>query len=106
MTVGVIAGNAASINILNISVDVPSISAATTAEVSVTIPGVRTTDTVIAEKPSLSAGLLVGSCRVSAANTVQMQVANVTASPINPAAETYRFVIIGRDGGVVSGVER
>lgn len=87
-------GNVARIYILQGSVDVTSKSANTTAEQDVTVFGAKVGDVVIAvNKPSLSAGLGIVNARVKAADTISIQFGNFTGSPIDPAAETYSFVI-------------
>lgn len=69
----------------------------TTAEKAMTITGVLATDMVaVVNKPTTQAGLLVGTGRVSAANTVQVTLGNDTAATITPTAtETYDVITIG-----------
>lgn len=69
----------------------------TTAEKAMTVTGVLATDMVaVVIKPTTQAGLLVGSGRVSAANTVQVTLGNDTAATITPTAtETYDVITIG-----------
>ena len=73
------------------SIDVASVAANTSAEQDFTLTGVRVGDFVEVSKPSLSAGLIVGNARVKAADTLSITFGNLTASPINPAAETYQI---------------
>ena len=71
-----------------------SIAANTTAEVTVTMPGLQVGDMVLAfVKPTLSAGVDLGNFRVSAANTMKVTFQNSTASPVVPPSETYSYVI-------------
>lgn len=57
---------------------------------SVTVNGVAVGDFVAAVKPTEQTGIVVGSCRVSAANTVIVTFVNPTAGGITPtASETY-----------------
>lgn len=79
--------------VLTQSLDVASVSANTSAEQTFTVPGLRTGDFVAVSKPSLSAGLVISTARVSAANTLAITFGNLTGSPINPAAETYRIFV-------------
>jgi hypothetical protein len=75
------------------SVDPPSIGVQTCAEVAVTLPGVLATDEVVAVPPaSLEAGLCLSGCRVSAADTVQLRLCNVTAGAIDGAARSWTFL--------------
>lgn len=76
----------------------PTIVAAnTTGERAMTVTGVLATDMVaVVNKPTTQAGLLVGTARVSAANTIQVTFGNDTASGITPTVgETYDVVTIG-----------
>jgi hypothetical protein len=70
--------------------DPASIAAATTAEQTVTVPGVLPGDYIEVTKPTLSAGVGIVNARVSAANTVAVQWVNATAAAVDPPSETYR----------------
>ena len=69
----------------------------TSAEKAMTIAGVLATDMVaVVNKSTTQAGLLVGTARVSAANTIQVTFGNDTAATITPTAtETYEVITIG-----------
>lgn len=69
----------------------------TTGERAMTVTGVLSTDMVaVVNKPTTQAGLLVGTARVSAANTIQVTFGNDTAATITPTAgETYDVITIG-----------
>lgn len=97
MSSGIITGNVASMGVVTTSIDVASVAANTTAEQTFTIPGLRTGDFVTVSKSSLSAGLGVVNARVSAADTIAISFVNATASPINPAAETYLILWVRPD---------
>lgn len=91
-------GNVRGIYTCSLSFDAASVAANTTAEQDVTVPGVMATDICIdLTKPSLSAGLGIVNVRVKAANTISITYVNATASPIDPAAETYTFTILRLD---------
>ena len=75
--------------VISQSINVASVSANTTAEQDFTVPGLTTDMVVLARKPSLSAGLAVCGVRVKSADTMAITFGNFTASPIDPAAETY-----------------
>lgn len=83
-----------SIDVVEVVKDVGSISANTTTEITFTINGVRSDDFVVASKPSLDAGLVVGSSRVSSDNTVSVTISNPTAGAVDPGSETYRFLVL------------
>lgn len=101
MSVGVIAGNAAGINILTVTIDVASVSANTTSEQTFTVPGLLPRDYVTVLKPSHSTGLGVVNARVSAADTIAITFMNNTGSAIDPAAEAY-LVLVARPEGTVT----
>jgi hypothetical protein len=69
----------------------------TTGERAMTVTGVLATDMVaVINKPTTQAGLLVGTARVSAANTIQVTFGNDTAATITPTAgETYDVITVG-----------
>lgn len=71
------------------SLNVASVGANTTAEQTFTVQGLRVGDVVFVSKPSLSAGLGVCNCRVSAPDTLALTFNNNTAGAIDPAAENY-----------------
>lgn len=72
-----------------------SLAAATHAEEAVTVSGLNTDDIILAIiKPTFTQGFLVGQGRVSAADTLAIQVANCTVSTSDPAEETYTLVYI------------
>lgn len=71
-----------------------SISGNTTVELSFILPGLLTSDVVLTVvKPTLTAGVDIGNTRVTANNTIAITFQNSTASPIDPPAENYTFVI-------------
>ncbi|MCA6258686.1 MAG: hypothetical protein IM650_11400 [Phenylobacterium sp.] len=69
--------------------DPASVAAATTAEQTVTVPGVRPGDYIEVTKPTLTAGVGIVNARVSAVDTVAIQWVNATAAPVDPPSETY-----------------
>jgi hypothetical protein len=75
----------------NITLDVASVAANTSAEQTFTVPGLSTDMVVFLNKSDLDAGLVVGNARVSAADTLAVTFGNLTASPIDPASEVYKL---------------
>ena len=73
--------------------DPASIAAATTAEQTVTVPGVRLGDYLGVIKPTLTAGVGIGNVRVSAADTVAITWVNATAGAVDPPSETYQALV-------------
>lgn len=77
-----------------VSITPGAISANTSSDVTVTMPGLLATDVVIAVlKPTLTAGVDTGNARATAANTMKITFQNSTASPVTPATETYTVVV-------------
>ncbi len=66
-----------------------SIAATTSAEVTTTVNGLLVSSSVLINKPSLTAGLMITNVRVSAANTLAVQYTNFTTTAITVPAETY-----------------
>ena len=67
-----------------------SVATITVAEQSITVTGVLAADFVIVNKPTSQAGLGLCAPRVSAANTVKLVFANVTAGTLTPTgSEAY-----------------
>jgi hypothetical protein len=72
-----------------ITLDVASVAANTSAEQTFTVRGLRPGDFVHVNKPSLHAGLVVSTARVSAADTLAITFGNTTAGAIDPSPEAY-----------------
>jgi hypothetical protein len=78
------------------SISPASVAANSSAEQSITVTGVLATDAVAMVKPTTQAGLIVGTARVSAANTVQLTLGNVTGSAITPTStQVWATIAIG-----------
>lgn len=73
-------------------IDVASVSANTESVQTFTVAGLTTSDVVIVNKPSNSAGLDLVQAWVSATSTLSLKFRNNTGSTINPDSETYRIV--------------
>jgi hypothetical protein len=72
-----------------------SVAPNTSAEQALTVTGVATGQLVIVNKPTAQAGLVLGTARVSASNTIQVTFGNDTAATITPtASETYLVTAI------------
>ncbi len=81
--------------IIDATVDLASVAAAITANQSVTVNGVLSTDEIIAVIPptTLNNGLAVVQANVTADNTVTLRVINATAGALDAASATFRFVV-------------
>lgn len=78
-----------------VSVTPGQIGSSTSSEVVITMPGILTTDIVLAFiKPTLTAGIDVGNPRISAANTIRVNFQNSSASPVTPPTEIYTVYIV------------
>lgn len=77
------------------TLDFPSISAASQADLTVTVTGAATNDEVVLGLPAAPTAGLVFNAFVSAANTVTIRATNVTASPVDPASATYAVLVFG-----------
>jgi len=76
-----------------VSVDPPSIAAGAAVNVDVTISGLTTDHVVLLQIPAaLEAGLVYGGCVVTAANTLRIRLANVTAAAIDGVARDWKYV--------------
>jgi len=74
------------------TLDPASVSANTTSEQTFTVNGLTTDMVISITKSSHTAGLVIGSARVSAADTVAITFGNLTGSSINPPSEEYKIM--------------
>jgi hypothetical protein len=96
-TNGFIAGSGATVTKIltaTASLDFPSISAASQADLTITVTGAATGDEVIMALPAAPTAGLVFNAFVSATNTVTIRASNITGSPINPAAASFGVIVI------------
>ena len=72
-----------------------SLAANTHVEETVTATGLKVGDIILAViKPTFTQGFQVGQGRVSAENTLSVQVVNGTGSASNPGSESYSVIYI------------
>lgn len=100
MAEGVLGGNVRFIGIAQVTFDPASVATATTAEQSMTVPGVRLGDFVFCSKPTATAGFGVVNARVSAADTVSITAVNPTAGAVNPGSETWTVLVVRPSGSI------
>jgi hypothetical protein len=81
------------VGVISFTYNPAEIAAATTAEQTVTVKGLKTTDMVLVKKPTLTAGVGIVNARVSAADTLAVTWVNATAAPVDPASETYHVFV-------------
>lgn len=75
------------------TLDFPSISAASTATLTVAVPGARVGDIVLMALPATVSAGVVYDARVSASDVVTVRAINITASPVDPAAGLFDIVV-------------
>lgn len=78
----------------DITINPTSVSANTTSEQTFTVAGLEIQDRVTVNKPTHTAGLVIGNARVSASNTLAITFGNLTALSIDPPQESYRVSAI------------
>jgi hypothetical protein len=87
-------GNIKLMMMLSVALSPASVSNATSAEQTFTVNGLQVGDNVDVSKPTTQANLVLGNFRVSAANTLAINFANVGAATITPTAgEVYQVVV-------------
>lgn len=94
----ILTGNVQNMVVASLTIDVASVSTITTAEQTFTLKGLQVGDLVFTAKPSSTTGVVIGSARVSAADTIAIQFVNPTAGSVNPAEETYLVLVVRPDG--------
>lgn len=77
------------------SLNFPSISAASQADLTITVTGAAVGDEVVMSLPAAPTAGIVFNAFVSATNTVTVRATNVTAAPVDPAAATYGVIVLG-----------
>jgi len=80
----------------SVAVTPTAVGANTTSEQTVTVTGLSTSDVVVVNKPSHTAGCVLTGARVSATGTLALTFANLTAGSITPPAETYTVAAVRR----------
>jgi hypothetical protein len=75
------------------SLDFPSVAAAGTADLTITVPGAQVGDDVMLCHDVAPPNLMTHVAWVSAADTVTVRARNGTAGSIDQAATTYRVIV-------------
>jgi putative Ca2+/H+ antiporter (TMEM165/GDT1 family) len=76
------------------SLNFPSISAVSQADLTITVTGAAVGDEVMMALPAAPTAGLVFNAFVSAADTVTIRASNITASPVDAAAATYGVIVV------------
>ncbi len=100
MSIGITNGNAYGFYIISTTINPASVAAATSAEQTFTVSGLKVGDTAFVNKPTATAGLGIVGARVSAADTLAITFMNATASPIDAGSESYILLIARPESGV------
>lgn len=77
------------------SLNFPSISAASQADLTITVTGAAVGDEVVMALPAAPAAGIVFNAFVSATDTVTIRASNISGSPVNPDAATYGVLVFG-----------
>lgn len=78
-----------------VTVDPASIATLASGETEVTISGAAVGDILIMNVPaSLETGLAYSGCRISAADTAQIRLTNVTAGSVDGASRSWSYALI------------
>lgn len=102
MTTGITMGNLYGVYIISTTINPASVSAATSAEQTFTVTGLRLNDQVVVTKPTATAGLGIVNARVSAADTLAITFMNATAGAIDAASETYTITVYRPEAGRIA----
>lgn len=94
MTTTVVRGNIKAMFAVAVTFNPAAVATITTAEQTVTVAGVKVGDFILAMKPTLTTGVTIGNVRVSAVDTIAIQFVNPTAGSVDPASETWQFLVI------------
>ena len=97
-------GNIQGISLITVAVDLGSVAANTSEEETATVAGVKTGDFVFAMDSALEAGQVIANARVSAADTVKLQVINTTGSAIDAASKNITFLVVRPEAWTLSRV--
>lgn len=90
-----VAQNSYKIITYTVTLDPSSVSANTTEEQTFTVTGIESSDVVLdVQKPSHTAGIVLGNSRASADDTLALTLGNLTGSPIDPGSEDYLVTIL------------
>ena len=73
----------------SVSLNLANVAANTVADQTLTVTGLTTNSIIFVNPPALTAGLIIGYARASAANTLQLRMNNTTGSSINESVATW-----------------
>jgi hypothetical protein len=85
-------------NVIQVTLDVPEVSANTSEENDLTVKGLKVGDAVTVIPHTFSAGLAYEPTVVATDDTLPVRAINSTGSGINPDSGTYTLVIFRPEG--------
>lgn len=104
MSSGIIAGNVASLSVIDISLTPAQVNTITAPAQTFTVPGLLTTDAIVSiNPPGQQAGAAICNAYVSAADTLSIQFVNPTAGNVTPTAGTHRITVARAEGNARAG---
>ena len=77
------------------TLDFPSISAVSQADLTITVTGAVVGDEVVLALPAAPTAGIVFNAFVSAADTVTVRASNITAAAVDPASASYSVLVFG-----------
>lgn len=105
MSVSVIGGNVRAIGVITATINPASVAAATSAEQTFTVPGLKVGDYAYAIKPTATAGVGIVNTRVSAADTLAITFMNATAAAVDPPSEVYTILYLRTDYAATAAID-
>lgn len=102
MSTGITNGNGYGIYIVSSTINPAAVAAATSAEQTFTVAGLKLGDTVFVNKPTATAGVGIVGARVSATDTLALTFMNATAGSLDPASESYIIIVLRPETGVAA----
>lgn len=98
MSVGIIAGNCASISVIAQTLTPTTVNTITTSEQDFTVTGLKVGDGVVVNPPGITTGVVLTGARVKAANTLSLQFVNPTVGGVVPLAGVHTITVFRYDG--------
>jgi hypothetical protein len=99
-----LSGNLASCTIIDANLTPAQVNTITAPAQTFTVPGLKVGDAVFVTPPGQTAGVTIGSARVSAADTLSIQFVNPTGGGLTPTAGIHKVAVFRHEG--VTGATR
>ena len=95
-------GNVISMIAFSFTLNPSSLATQTGEEKTVTVPGLKSGDLIVVNKPTYEAGIIIGNCFCGADNTLSVQIGNFSNGTVNEASETWHGIAFRVSGLQVS----